>query len=48
MRDPDHQIIDTNLDESLRLEGRRAGPDTEPVAVPAGVAGPFQWDQGGS
>ena len=45
VRDPDHTIIDTNLDESLRLEGRRNAPALDPVAMPAGVAGPFQWDK---
>ena len=45
VRDPDHATIDTNLDESLRLQGRREEPATEPVPIPAGVAGPFQWNK---
>ena len=45
IRDPDHPIIDTNLDESLRLEGRRDDSVLESVAMPAGVPGPFQWNE---
>ena len=45
VRDVDHPIIDTNLDESLRLEGRRDDSAMESVAIPAGVPGPFQWNE---
>ena len=44
-RDPDHPIIDTNLDESIRVFQRDPGHGPEVVAI-AG-AGPFQWKEAG-
>jgi hypothetical protein len=44
-RDPNHAIIDTNLDESIRICGTQYDAAPERVATPAGVAGPFQWGE---
>jgi len=43
-RDPDHEIIDTNLDESMSLMGRSRGQERADV-VPVTGGGPFQWKQ---
>ena len=41
-RDPDHAVIDTNLDESIRLNRRDRSRDRDDV-VPVTGGGPFQW-----
>lgn len=41
-RDPDHEMIDTNLDESIRLNTRDRSRDRDDV-VPVTGGGPFQW-----
>ncbi|MCH8198653.1 MAG: Rieske 2Fe-2S domain-containing protein [Chloroflexi bacterium] len=41
--DPDHGIIDTNLDESIRVYQRQGGEGAEVVATTG--AGPFQWKE---
>ena len=44
VRDPDHEMIDTNLGQSLELIARPARPRrTEPAAISA--VGPFEWDE---
>ena len=44
VRDPDHEMIDTNLGQSLELIARPARPRrTEPTAISA--VGPFEWDE---
>ena len=43
--DPDHPMIDTNLDESIRIFNRESGEGAEVVAMVG--AGPFQWKEAG-
>jgi len=45
-RDPNHPMIDTNLDESIRVYGHQYDATPEQIAIPAGVEGPFQWGDG--
>ena len=42
-RDPDHDMIDTNLEESLRLVTRDRSQDRDVAVVPVTGGGPFQW-----
>ena len=44
-RDPGHGIIDTNLDETIRVFDRASREGAE--VVPMVGAGPFQWKEAG-
>ena len=42
-RDPDHDMIDTHLDETIRVFTRDRSQDRDDDVVPVTGGGPFQW-----